>query len=79
MNEKPPCPKCQSSEVVKDGNVNNMRNNDICAKYAETAAKMPTIILGGRLGAYRYWDMDKVIADDLNVFGTQILPTGARS
>ena len=31
---------------------------------------------GGRLGAYRYWDMDKAIADALNVFETKIRPAG---
>ena len=59
--------------------VNNARNNDMYAKYAEETAKMPNLILGGRLGAYRYWDMDKAIADALNVFETKILPAGVRS
>jgi len=49
--------------------------NEMYAKYAEEAAKMPNLILGGRLGAYRYWDMDKAIADALNVFETRILAT----
>lgn len=54
--------------------VNNARNNELYAKYAEEAAQTPNLILGGRLGAYRYWDMDKAIADALNVFETKILP-----
>ena len=53
--------------------VNNARNNEMYAKYAEEAAKTPNLILGGRLGAYRYWDMDKAIADALKVFETKIL------
>ena len=56
--------------------VNNARHNEIYAKYAEEAARTPNLILGGRLGAYRYWDMDKAIADALNVFETRIRPAG---
>ncbi|MCR5220346.1 MAG: UDP-galactopyranose mutase [bacterium] len=56
--------------------VNNERNNALYARYAEEAAKMPGLILGGRLGAYRYWDMDKAIADALHVFETRICPEG---
>lgn len=35
-------------------------------KYAELAAKCPQIAFGGRLGSYRYLDMDKVIREALN-------------
>lgn len=79
MNEETSCPKCQSSEVIRNEKVNNARNNDMYAKYAEEAAKMPNLIRGGRLGAYHYWDMDKAIVDALNVFETKILPAGVRS
>ena len=58
--------------------MNNARNNAIYAKYAEEAIKMPNLILGGRLGAYRYWDMDKAIADALSAFETRIRPTGVQ-
>ena len=54
--------------------VNNTRNTEMYAKYAEEAAKTPNLIRGGRLGAYRYWDMDKAIADALHVFETRINP-----
>lgn len=72
------------SQTYKKGDeayypVNNARNNEMYAKYAEEAAKTPNLILGGRLGAYRYWDMDKAIADALNVFETKILPAGVCS
>lgn len=56
--------------------VNSTRNNEIYAKYAAEAAKIPNLILGGRLGCYRYWDMDKAIADALKVFETKILHKG---
>ena len=54
--------------------MNNTRNTEMYAKYAEEAAKTPNLILGGCLGAYRYWDMDKAIADALHVFETRINP-----
>jgi UDP-galactopyranose mutase len=52
--------------------VNNARNNDLYARYAEEAAKTPNLILGGRLGAYHYWDMDKAIANALEIFKEKI-------
>ena len=52
--------------------VNDERNNTLYIRYAEEAAKTPRLILGGRLGSYRYWDMDKAIANALHVFETQI-------
>ncbi len=54
--------------------VNDERNSAVYARYAEEAAKTPNLILGGRLGAYRYWDMDKAVADALHVFETRIRP-----
>lgn len=53
--------------------INSERNNVIYKKYADEAAKNANLILGGRLGAYRYWDMDKAIADALNVFEKHFL------
>ena len=41
--------------------VNNDRNNDLFAKYNELAQKEKDVIFGGRLGGYKYYDMDKVI------------------
>lgn len=57
--------------------VNDECNNRLYAQYAEEAAKIPRLILGGRLGAYRYLDMDKTVADALHVFRTRIRPIGA--
>lgn len=53
--------------------INSERNNVIYKKYADEAAKNANLILGGRLGAYRYWDMDKAIADALNAFDKHFL------
>lgn len=53
--------------------VNDERNNALYAKYAEEAEKAG-IILGGRLGAYKYWDMDKAVANALETFEKKIKP-----
>lgn len=42
--------------------VNNDKNNALYKKYEELAAERKDVIFGGRLGLYRYLDMDKVIA-----------------
>ena len=41
--------------------VNNERNNALYQKYQELAAKEKSVLFGGRLGQYKYYDMDKVI------------------
>ena len=41
--------------------INNERNNQLYAKYNELADKDNKVIFGGRLGQYKYYDMDKVI------------------
>ena len=41
--------------------VNNEKNNALYQKYADLAAKEENVIFGGRLGQYKYYDMDKVI------------------
>lgn len=42
--------------------VNNDRNNALYEKYRELAKTRSDVIFGGRLGEYKYYDMDKVIA-----------------
>lgn len=46
--------------------VNDKRNNELYEKYAEEARKNKNVIFGGRLGQYKYYDMDKVIIACLN-------------
>lgn len=41
--------------------VNNARNEELYQKYRELAAKEENVYFGGRLGQYKYYDMDKVI------------------
>ncbi len=41
--------------------VNDEKNGALYEKYCELAAKEKNILFGGRLGQYKYYDMDKVI------------------
>lgn len=41
--------------------VNDDKNNTLFKKYQELATKEDKVIFGGRLGNYKYYDMDKVI------------------
>ncbi|MDE5938206.1 MAG: UDP-galactopyranose mutase [Lachnospiraceae bacterium] len=45
--------------------INDEKNEALFGKYQEMAKKKPHVIFGGRLGQYRYYDMDKVIAQAL--------------
>ena len=45
--------------------INNEKNNALYEKYAELASNDKNVIFGGRLGQYKYYDMDKVIASAL--------------
>jgi len=42
--------------------VNDEKNNELYGRYKELAEKDSNVIFGGRLGEYRYYDMDAVIA-----------------
>ena len=42
--------------------INDKKNNELYQKYLELAKQDPDVIFGGRLGSYKYYDMDKVIA-----------------
>jgi UDP-galactopyranose mutase len=46
--------------------VNDEKNGALYAKYKELAEKEEKVIFGGRLGEYKYYDMDQVIASALN-------------
>ena len=41
--------------------VNNDKNNALYEEYKKLADATPNVIFGGRLGNYKYYDMDKVI------------------
>lgn len=47
--------------------VNDEKNAILYAKYRKLADKESNVIFGGRLGEYKYYDMDQVIARALEV------------
>ena len=47
--------------------MNDDKNTSLYAKYKEIANKDEKVIFGGRLGQYKYFDMDKVISEVLNL------------
>lgn len=46
--------------------VNDEKNNTLYLKYKDLAEKEKNVFFGGRLGEYKYYDMDKVIESALN-------------
>ncbi len=41
--------------------VNNEKNDSLFTEYKKLAEKEQNVLFGGRLGQYKYYDMDKVI------------------
>lgn len=52
--------------------INNEANAALYEKYKELARTRPNIIFGGRLGSYRYYDMDKVVDAALSLTKTEL-------
>ena len=50
--------------------VNDEKNTALYGRYAELAEKEKRVVFGGRLGSYRYYDMDQVIAAALAKAGS---------
>lgn len=46
--------------------VNDEKNSALYQRYKEEADKLKNVYFGGRLGQYKYYDMDKVVAEALN-------------
>lgn len=53
--------------------VNDDKNNALYQEYAQMAEKEKNVIFGGRLGEYKYYDMDKVIAAALRAAEDELL------
>ncbi len=47
--------------------VNDERNGQLLKKYQEKALEMKNVIFGGRLGEYKYYDMDAAVARTLEI------------
>ena len=52
--------------------VNDDKNGALYARYEELAKQESKVIFGGRLGSYRYYDMDKVIGAALDMAKQQL-------
>lgn len=52
--------------------INDERNNKLFADYQKLAAQEKKVLFGGRLGQYRYYDMDKVIEAALDMVKTEL-------
>ena len=48
--------------------VNDEKNQALYQEYAKKAAEEKNVIFGGRLGEYKYYDMDKVIESAMNMW-----------
>ena len=59
--------------------INDERNTTLYGKYRELAAGEQNVLFGGRLGQYKYYDMDKVIAAALNMAEEQLANFSPRS
>ena len=51
--------------------INDDRNNALFARYKELADREENVLFGGRLGQYKYYDMDKVIEAALEMVKTE--------
>ena len=47
--------------------INNEESAALLAKYQAEAAKVPGLVIGGRLGNYRYYDMDQAMAAAMEI------------
>jgi len=52
--------------------VSTRENQDILQKYMKEREKYPNVIFGGRLGDYKYYDMDKVISSALETYQNRV-------
>ena len=52
--------------------INNEKNNKLYEQYKQLAVQDKKVIFGGRLGQYKYYDMDKVIEQVLNLVKNNI-------
>lgn len=52
--------------------INDERNNSLYEKYKELSEKDEKVIFGGRLGKYKYYDMDKVIEEALKCVNEEV-------
>ena len=52
--------------------INDDKNNALYAKYCKKASEFPNVLFGGRLGQYKYFDMDKTIEAALELVKAEL-------
>lgn len=52
--------------------INDKRNNELAEKYRALANNEKNVIFGGRLASYKYYDMDDVIKEAMNVVNNEL-------
>ena len=52
--------------------MNDDKNNELYARYAELAEEEEQVIFGGRLGMYKYFDMHNVVIEALSLAGKEL-------
>lgn len=52
--------------------VNDQHNSELYEKYAQRAVQEKNVLFGGRLGQYKYYDMDKVVRAALTMVEEQL-------
>lgn len=52
--------------------INDEKNNKLFGEYQKLAGQEKNVLFGGRLGQYRYYDMDKVIASALEMADAEL-------
>ena len=52
--------------------INDEKNNSLYEEYKKLASKEKNVLFGGRLGQYRYYDMDKVIENALSMVQSEL-------
>ena len=53
--------------------VNDEKNSELYNEYKKMADKEKKVVFGGRLGEYKYYDMDQVIAAALNLCELELI------
>ena len=52
--------------------INDEKNNEFAEKYRALANKEKNVIFGGRLASYKYYDMDDVIKEAMNIVSNEL-------
>ena len=52
--------------------MNDEKNTALYEKYRALAAEEKNVLFGGRLGGYRYYDMDKVLRAALDMVAEEL-------